>query len=79
MTPDDRRAIERRLREMRIYQGFTCGIELSFDREGRTYVYDLHTEWFGDFLDTLDEIDSYMPSEGEEDEEGPIGGYFSRN
>ena len=79
VPPDDRRPIERRLREMRMYQGFTCGIELSFDREGRTYVYDLHTEWFAEFLDTLDEIDSYMPSEGEEDEEGPIGGYFSRN
>ena len=80
LEPEDRLALERRLREMRIYQGFTCGIELSFDHQGRAYIFDLRTDWYAEFLDTLDDIDSYLPAEGDnEDHEGPISGYFSRN
>jgi hypothetical protein len=42
-------------------------------------MFDLHTDWYGEFLDTVDEIDGSAPEEGEEDDEGPIGGYYSRN
>jgi len=79
MAPEDRLPLERRLRDMRIYQGFTCAIELSFDHQGRVYLYDLHTDWYADFLDTVDEIDCYLPGDEGEEDEGPIGGYFSRN
>jgi hypothetical protein len=81
LPPDDYRELERRLHDMRAYQGFTCVVELSFDYEGRLYVYNLHTDWYLDYLDAADEIDTYLPDEEEEEEEdeGPIGGYFSRN
>jgi hypothetical protein len=77
--PDDRRAIERRLRELRAYDGFTCAIELSFDQNGRVYMFELRTEWYDEFSDLLDEIDSAMPQPEDESDEGPIGGYFSKN
>lgn len=75
---DEKRVFERRLRELRAYEGFTFEIELSFDYANRTYVFQLQTEWFSEYQDLLDEIDATVPQE-DEDEDGPIGGYFSNN
>lgn len=75
---DEKRVFERRLRELRGYEGFTHEIQLSFDYEGHVYLFELQTEWFGDYQNLLDEIDASVP-EDEDDEEGPIGGYFSNN
>jgi len=80
--PDaDRRRVERRLREMRGYVGFTCDLQLCFDCEGRTYIYELQAEWYTEFLLLLGEIDSYLiEDDDEEDEdEDSAGGYFTRN
>ncbi|HTS75781.1 MAG TPA: hypothetical protein VMG40_06230 [Bryobacteraceae bacterium] len=72
-----RAEIERRFRELRRYDGFTCRIELSFDHPPRVYVFDLRTEWFEELGDLLDEIEE---SEGEEGPpESPGAGYFSKN
>ena len=78
-SPEERRGFERRLREIGGYQGFTSALEVSYDYEGRTYIYELQAEWYSDFLHILDEIDSYAPDEEEGEQEGPVGGYFSRN
>lgn len=77
---DDYRVMERRLKELRMYQGFTCALELSFDYEGRIYVFDLRTEWYEEFSDMLDDIHMLGAGSDEEDEdEGPMSGYFSKN
>ena len=74
---EDRRPIEKRLRELRAYAGFTCQIELSFDLAPRVYVFDLRTEWFEELSDLLDSIEDALEEEqfGEE----PPSGYFSQN
>jgi hypothetical protein len=77
LPPDEHRAMERRLRDMRAYDGFTCAIEISFDLAGRAYIFELRTEWYDEFTDILEDIDSSMV-DGDEDE-GPIGGYYSKN
>lgn len=79
MLPDERRMTERRLRELRAYDGFTCAIELSFDLGQRAYIFELRTDWYNEFSDLLDEIDSSLPEDEEDPDEGPIGGYFSKN
>jgi hypothetical protein len=74
---EGRREIETQLRQMRGYAGLICQIELSFDLAPRVYIFDLHTDWYEDLNDVLDQID-----EAEEDapEENPLGGgYFSKN
>lgn len=78
ISPEERRSYERRLREMGGYEGFTCAVELAYDFEKQLYLYSLQTAWYTEFLDLLDEIDGYAPDAGAEDE-GPIGGYFSKN
>lgn len=78
LSREDRRAIERRLRELRAYDGFTCALELSFDYQSRVYLFSLEADWYEDYLDVLDEIEAATP-EGEEEDEGSMGGYFSRN
>lgn len=77
MSREDRRALEKRLRDLRAYSGFTCQIELSFDLAPRVYVFDLRTEWFEELSDLLDTIDDAF-DEKESDEEPPSG-YFSQN
>jgi len=79
MSPEERRGYERRLREILAYHGFTCSLELSYDFEGRTYVYEVQADWYTDFLHILDDIDGFLP-EGEDDQgDEPMGGYYSRN
>ncbi len=75
---EEQRSYERRLREMRVYDGFTCAIELSFDMNGVAYMFELRTEWYEELTDMLDDIESSMP-EDEEDDNGHMGGYFSKN
>jgi hypothetical protein len=71
----DRTAMERRLREMRRYNGYTCQIELSFDLASRIYVFDMRTEWFQELSEMLDQID-----EATEVPEPPgPSGFFSNN
>ena len=41
MPPEERRGYERRLRDMLAYHGFTCVLEISYDFEGRTFVFEL--------------------------------------
>lgn len=77
LAAEERRTLERRLRELRAYEGFTCGLELSFDYQGRAYIFSVRAEWYEDFLDLLEEVDACLP---EDEEEGDsMGGYFSRN
>jgi hypothetical protein len=76
---EEKRGLQSRLRELRAYEGFTCAVEISFDYQGRIYLYSLRTDWYEDALDLLSDIDSWLTEEEDEQDEGPIGGYFSRN
>ena len=75
---EEQRAYDRRLRDMRAYDGFTCAVELSFDMNGVVYMFELRTEWFEELNQILDDVESVIPDD-EDDDEGPIGGYFSKN
>jgi hypothetical protein len=81
VSREDMRRFERRFRELREYDGFTHEIELSFDHGGRTYVFELETEWYESFEDLLDELDLSVPGDDDDDEEdGPMdSGFFSNN
>jgi len=77
MPHEERRAVEKRLRELRAYAGFTCQIELSFDLAPRVYVFDLRTEWFEELSGLLESIDDALEEEAASEE--PPSGYFSQN
>jgi len=72
---EEHREFELRLTEMRRYDGFVCAIELSFDHEGRVFLFDLRTEWYDELTEILDEIQALAPDE----DDGTMGGYFSKN
>lgn len=78
MPREEYRKLERRLKEMRVYEGFTCEIELSFEVASRIYVYDLRTEWYEELTDLMDDLEILGGDLADEDEE-PLGGYFSKN
>lgn len=68
---------ERRLKEMRIYDGMVCSIELSFDLAGRVFLFNLRTEWFEELAEIVDEIQALTAEP--DDNDTPMSGYFSRN
>jgi len=74
---DESREFEKRLNDVRVYEGFICEIELSFDHQGRVFLFDLRTSWYEEFSDILDEIQ--MLSAEAEDNDTPMSGYFSKN
>lgn len=74
---DERREIERRLKELRLYSGFTGAIELSFDYEGTLYLFSLQTDWFAEAMELMDiypGAETMEPGDGDS-----YGGYFSKN
>lgn len=78
LAPQEARQLEERLNQLRAYEGSVCAIELSFDHEGRVFLFDLRTEWYDEFSEIQDEIHLLIP-DPDEDDDSPISGYFSRN
>ena len=78
LTREEKRSFEKRLRELREYEGFTCSVELSFSLERKTYVFEVETEWYESLNDILAEIDAATDAE-EQEEDDSLGGYFSNN
>lgn len=77
---EEQRGIERRLKELRPFEGFTCAVELAFEHQSRFYVFDIRTEWYEELLDIMDRLDNAGPEvEGDDGEDPSMGGYFSRN
>jgi hypothetical protein len=79
LSRDDKRGYEGRLRELRIYEGVTCSLELAFDYHSRLYVYEMQPDWYDGFLNVEDEIVSRMADSDDMDDDQPLGGYFSKN
>lgn len=77
---DEYQRLEERLRELRIYEGLTSVVELSFTCQNQAYLYSQRADWYEELLEIADEIDDYLAVESEEEgNEESMGGYFSRN
>ena len=78
---DEYREMERTIRKLKDFDGFTCSLQLSFDFANNTYLYETRTSWYDEFLKLLDDLDDAFEGgeDGPEDEPGPLGGYFSHN
>lgn len=79
LTREEKREYESRLRDLRIFIGVTCSLELAFDCHSRLYVYEVQPDWYEDFQNIEEEIAARV-----DDDEGPtdddsLGGYFSKN
>ena len=79
LTREERREYESRLRELRIFEGVTCSIEIAFDHHSRLYVYEVQPDWYEEFLNLEEEITSRFADEPEVDRGDSLGGYFSKN
>ena len=77
-TREEKREFESRIRELRIYEGVTCSLELAFDLGSRLYVYDLQPDWYDEFANLEEEIMSQIAGD-ETDEDDSLGNYFSKN
>jgi hypothetical protein len=81
MPRDDRRALDIRLAKYKKYTGQTCSLELAFDYNSRMYVYEVHPDWYDEFVELSDEIAEAveMGEPGDDEEEGGMGGFYSNN
>jgi len=75
---EDQREYERRLKELRIFEGVTCSLELAFDCDSRLYVYEVQPDWYEEFLNLEEEITS-QSGDDDLDSRDSLGGYFSKN
>ena len=79
LTREEQREYESRLREMRIFEGVTCSIELGFDHHSRLYVYEVQPDWYEEFLNLEEEITAHFADDTDLDGGDSLGGYFSKN
>jgi len=76
---DERRDYESRLRDMRIYAGVTCSLEIAYSYDSRLYVYEVQPDWYDDFCTIEEEIMERLAGEEPDVEGDSLGGYFSNN
>jgi hypothetical protein len=77
---EEKRSYELRLRDLQKYEGFSCELQLYFEYINHVYVYQARTDWYEDFEDIFADVTVGESEDFEDDEEeGPIPGYFSRN
>jgi hypothetical protein len=78
---EESRTIERKLQDLRVYEGFTCSIELSFDHGGRMYLMSFRAEWYQELMEIQSDLEILggAPDFDEEEDDSGMGGYFSRN
>ena len=79
LTREERRGYEARLREMRIFEGVICSLEVAFDYNSRLYVYEVQPDWYEEYLTIEEEILSSFADDSEVEDDGSLGGYFSKN
>jgi hypothetical protein len=80
MPRDDRRALDAKLAKYKKYAGQTCSLELAFDYNSRMYVYEIHPDWYDEFVELSDEISEAVEMDEPDDEEdGGMGGFYSNN
>lgn len=77
LTREERRDLERRIQGLSKYEGQLCAVEVSFDFEGRVYMYAVETEWFAEWESIIEELESAEPETDEEDDS--YGGFYSNN
>lgn len=75
---NERRDYERQIERLRAFDGFACSIQLSFDFDGITYLYELSTPWYTELLDIADEIDASVEARMMPGPDGPMD-YYSQN
>jgi hypothetical protein len=78
-TREQQREFTSRLRDLRVYEGVTCTLEMAFDYNSRLYVYELQPDWYEEFLNLEDEITASLADEDEMNDDDSLGGYFSKN
>jgi hypothetical protein len=79
LSREERRDYESRLREMRIYAGVTCSLELAFSYDSRLYVYEVQPDWYDEFCTIEDEVTERISNDDTDVEGDSLGGYFSNN
>ena len=75
---EEQHNLERRLRDLRAYEGFTCALELSFDLKARVYLFNLRAEWYEEYLDLIEELGGGL-ADDEDEEDDPLDGFYSSN
>lgn len=85
LEPEEFREYARRIGELRSYLGFTNRLGVGFASEGMFYWFDLEAPWYEELVEMMEDLhmsnfpyDAAAPDE-EEDENPPLGNFYSNN
>ena len=76
LSLEEKKEFERQLAPLDDYCGFVGRVELAFDFAARPYVFELTTEWFQEYEDLADQVESTLSELGASD---PLSGFFPTN
>jgi hypothetical protein len=78
LSREEYREYESRLRDLRVFEGVTCTLELAFDYESRLHVYEVQPDWYEEFLGIEEELMA-RTSDNDIEEDDTLGGFYSKN
>ncbi len=77
---DDRRELEAKFKTAKRHVGDVCSLELSFSHGTQMYVYEVRPDWYDEFLDAVEEIETLFAGGDDEDHGSDgLGGFYSNN
>jgi hypothetical protein len=82
IADDELRLLRRRLADFRGYLGFLCRVGVGYPASEFMHWFEVYAPWFLEYVDLLEEVRDLAGGYGleEDDEEDPpLGGYYSRN
>ena len=87
VPPSVKTESERTLKSLRKHIGSTSSVEIAFPFENRFYVYEARPDWYEEFANLSEEIETFSSmsldsdddDDNEDGEDGSMGGFYSNN
>jgi len=80
---EEKREFEKTIRGARRHTGSTCVLELAFDYNSHLYLYELRTDWYEEFIETVEELSAFGSDDTDDfsgdEHDGLGGGFYSNN
>ncbi|GEM_PF-2182539 len=76
---NEQRPLEKRIKDLHVYVGKTVEIEMSFAFDNQVYIYSISSVWSDEYDDLYEELMLTPPEFEDEEDDAPMGGFFSKN
>jgi hypothetical protein len=76
---NEQRPLEKRIKDLNAFVGRMVELELSFAFDNQVYIFSISSTWSEEYDDLYEELMLTPPEFEDEEDDAPMGGFFSKN